>query len=53
MILCVISVPGTGEMLEIQIRRPGPDFVDFSDKCGNRQAHGMSIVNEESRCFGS
>lgn len=35
MTLCVISVPGTGEMLEIQIKRAGPAFVKFSDKRGN------------------
>lgn len=38
MILSVITVPGTGEMLEIQIERPGPDFVDFSETHGKCQS---------------
>lgn len=34
MILCVISVPGTGELIE----RPGPDFMDFSETHGKCQS---------------
>lgn len=51
MTLCVISVPGTGEMLEIQIKRPGPVFVGFSDKWVNWHTNTWYVVNR--RCFGS